>query len=404
MSRKFKWKVDSEKHVVVWNFERRGWQRTEGNDWNIYWANKVSIKNMFNPENGVRLTDGQYVNHFPNHYELTRKDLMVKNIKRYKKEAEKDPASAEKLDFIPVTYTLPADYSLFVEVVIAMRPLIMFGVQEFRRNPNVMWIMKPCSKAQGKGIFIINKLSQTKKWATAKPVEGYVVSRYIENPLLIGGKKFDLRMYVLVISYRPLQRTQAFVYSEGFARFCNVKYSTDLDDIDNPFMHLTNVAVQKHNEDYNSKHGGKWNIYNLRLYVEATRGRGAADKMLQAIHNIMLHSLKAVQNVIINDVHSFECYGYDIIIDSDLKPWLVEVNASPSLSTTTIEDRNMKSRLLRDVLELAVVNDTVDARRTFTNPELSATNGFEWLINEAAASETSKQHTQSSRKNATQWR
>jgi len=73
-----------------------------------------------------------------------------------------------------------------------------------------MWIMKPCSKAQGKGIFIINKLSQTKKWATARTAngmmkEGYVVSRYIENPLLIGGKKFDLRMYVLVISYRPLQ-------------------------------------------------------------------------------------------------------------------------------------------------------------------------------------------------------
>jgi tubulin polyglutamylase TTLL1 len=68
-----------------------------------------------------------------------------------------------------------------------------------------MWIMKPCSKAQGKGIFIINKLSQTKKWANSKAVEGYVVSRYIENPLLIGGKKFDLRMYVLVISYRPLQ-------------------------------------------------------------------------------------------------------------------------------------------------------------------------------------------------------
>ncbi|KDO20703.1 hypothetical protein SPRG_13914 [Saprolegnia parasitica CBS 223.65] len=387
-STKFKWKVDSEKHVVVWNFERRGWQRTDGNDWNVYWANKVSIKSMFNPESGIRLGDGQYVNHFPNHYELTRKDLMVKNLKRYKKEAEKDPSLAEKLDFIPVTYTLPADYSLFVE--------------EFRRNPNVMWIMKPTSKAQGKGIFLINKLSQTKKWATAKSVEGYVVSRYIEQPLLIGGKKFDLRMYVLVISYRPLQ---AFVYSEGFARFCNVKYSTDLDDIDNPFMHLTNVAVQKHNEDYNSKHGGKWNIYNLRLYVEATRGRGAADTMLSAIHNIMLHSLKAVQNVIINDVHSFECYGYDIIIDSDLKPWLVEVNASPSLSTTTIEDRNMKSRLLRDVLELAIVNDTVDARRTFLNPEISATNGFEWLINEAAvATEATKTHPQNTRKHANQWR
>lgn len=43
----------------------------------------------------------------------------------------------------------------------------------------------------------------------------------------------------------------------GFARFCNVKYSSDIGEMDNPFIHLTNVAIQKHNEDYNSTHGGK---------------------------------------------------------------------------------------------------------------------------------------------------
>jgi len=48
---------------------------------------------------------------------------------------------------------LPADYSIFVE--------------EFKRNPNAMWIMKPTGKSQGKGIFIINKLSQIKKWASS---------------------------------------------------------------------------------------------------------------------------------------------------------------------------------------------------------------------------------------------
>ncbi|KAE9292018.1 putative tubulin polyglutamylase [Phytophthora fragariae] len=418
------WRVDSEKNVVVWTFERRGWTKTEGDDWNIFWANKTTIKNMFNPENGVRLVDGQYVNHFPNHYELTRKDLMVKNIKRYKKEmlsvatgssssssstnATSDaisalgaPPSTEALDFLPTTYTLPADYSLFVE--------------EFRRNPNVMWIMKPCSKAQGKGIFIINKLSQTKKWAnqrwTNMPIkEGYVVSRYIENPLLVGGKKFDLRMYVLVLSYRPMQ---ALVYREGFARFCNVKYSAAADDMDNPFMHLTNVAVQKNNEDYNSNHGGKWSVANLCLYVEATRGRGSGEKLLRDIHAVMLHALRAVQNVIINDPHCFECYGYDIIVDENLKPWLVEVNASPSLSTTTREDRNMKNRLLRDVLELAVAADAgPDQRRAVLPPPpptLSPTTGFMWLLNETAQLEADRLRADALRKNAkrassAQWR
>ena len=41
------------------------------------------------PIQGIRFTDHQVINHFPNHYELTRKDLMVKNLKRFKKECEK---------------------------------------------------------------------------------------------------------------------------------------------------------------------------------------------------------------------------------------------------------------------------------------------------------------------------
>jgi tubulin polyglutamylase TTLL1 len=50
-------------------------------------------------------------------------------------------------------------------------------------------------------------------------------------------------------------------------------------------------------------------------------------------------SLKAVQGVVINDKHCFEMYGFDVLIDANLKPWLIEVNASPSLTTTTEVDR-----------------------------------------------------------------
>ena len=57
--------------------------------------------------------------------------------------------------------------------------------------------------------------------------------------------------------------------------------------------------------------------------------------------------------------HCFELYGYDVLIDANLRPWLIEVNASPSLSTTTEPDRVMKSALLRDVF--AVVAPQVPA-------------------------------------------
>lgn len=128
---------------------------------------------------------------------------------------------------------------------------------------------------QGRGIFLINKLSQVKRWEKA-PVaakttqpEVYVVSRYIDNPLLLGGKKFDLRLYVLVLSFKPLK---VYLSDLGFARFCNIKYDFEDEDLDNKYMHLTNVAVQKHGEEYNATHGNKWSLSKLRLWLEGTAG------------------------------------------------------------------------------------------------------------------------------------
>ena len=83
---------------------------------------------------------------------------MVKNIKRYRKELEKDnnPLSNKDefgnylfLDFMPQTFILPGEYSLFVE--------------EFHRNPNSTWIVKPAGSSQGKGIFLLSKPNQLKK-------------------------------------------------------------------------------------------------------------------------------------------------------------------------------------------------------------------------------------------------
>lgn len=241
-----------------------------------------------------------------------------------------------------MNYLILGDISIFME--------------EFKKNPSSVWIIKPSNSCQGQGIVLVNKMKQIKKLnfmtktssEQNDPNNTYVVSKYLENPYLICEKKFDLRIYILVTSFHPLK---VWLFKQGFCRFCNEKYSVDVNEIDNIYMHLTNVAVQKKYEKYNSVNGGKWNIKNLRLYMEMNHGFEKTKNCFNEINNIVINSLKAVQGVIHSDKHCFECYGYDIIIDKDLKPWLIEVNSSPSLCTTTIGDRILKKNLISDIIK-----------------------------------------------------
>ncbi|XP_063240257.1 polyglutamylase complex subunit TTLL1 isoform X2 [Bacillus rossius redtenbacheri] len=389
---------DLDKSVLISNFEKRNWAQVgPDDDWNFYWAGTQSCRSLFSVDSGYRMNDNQMINHFPNHYELSRKDLLVKNIKRYRKELEreKDPLADRGgsggrylfLDFVPVTFVLPADYNMFVE--------------EYRKNPQSTWIMKPCGKSQGAGIFLINKLSKLKRWSRESKTpfnptlvkESYVISRYIDNPLLIGGKKFDLRMYVLVTSFRPLK---AYLFKLGFCRFCTVKYDTSIQELDNMYVHLTNVSVQKHGGEYNCMHGGKLSMQNLRLFLESTRGKEVTEKLFASISWLIVHSLKAVAPVMANDRHCFECYGYDIIIDDRLKPWLVEVNASPSLTSTTVNDRILKYKLIDNILSVVLPPDGVPDVRWNKIPPADALGNFELLLDEELAYQDSHGGTSAS--------
>ncbi|EAR99457.2 tubulin polyglutamylase, putative (macronuclear) [Tetrahymena thermophila SB210] len=399
-SKKLKYKTDFDKCVLTDNFAARGWTRCgdkDDDDWNIYWATVWNVRNIFNPKSGIRLNDMQIINHFPNHYELTRKDLMVKNFKRYKKELEKENSPyCQKdengnylyLDFIPQTFTLPGEYSLFVE--------------EFHRNPNATWIVKPASRSQGKGIFLLRKIQQLKKiggGTNSNPLqafslkEAYVVSRYIDNPLLVGGRKFDLRIYALVTSYRPLK---VYLYAMGFGRFCNEQYTQDIAEMDNMFIHLTNVAIQKFSDKYSEKHGGKWSLQSLRYYLEMVYGTDMANKCFDDINNIIIMSLKSVQSIIINDKHCFEMYGYDILIDENCKPWLIEINASPSLTVTGKIDKELKTELIKNVYQIVIPDDwNDDSSKTGANTSTQTKVGdFNILYDEAQEKKISQQQQQ----------
>ncbi|XP_055122276.2 probable tubulin polyglutamylase TTLL9 isoform X2 [Symphalangus syndactylus] len=312
------------------------------------------------------------ISHFRNHYELTRKNYMVKNLKRFRKQLEREAGKLEaaKCDFFPKTFEMPCEYHLFVE--------------EFRKNPGITWIMKPVARSQGKGIFLFRRLKDIMDWRKDTrssdnqkddiPVENYVAQRYIENPYLIGGRKFDLRVYVLVMSYIPLR---AWLYRDGFARFSNTRFT--LNSIDDQYVHLTNVAVQKTSPDYHPKKGCKWMLQRFRQYLASKHRPEAVETLFRDIDNIFVKSLQSVQKVIISDKHCFELYGYDILIDQDLKPWLLEVNASPSLTASSQEDYELKTCLLEDTLHV------VDMEARLTGRE-KRVGGFDLMWNDGPVS------------------
>lgn len=92
----------------------------------------------------------------------------------------------------------------------------------------------------------------------------------------------------------------------------------------------------------------------MELYLESTQGKEVTTKLFDGIKWLVMHSLKAVAPLMVSDRHCFECYGYDIIIDQNLKPWLIEVNASPSLTSTTVNDRILKYKLINDIISVVL--------------------------------------------------
>eukprot|EP00775_Hariotina_reticulata_P014320 gene14320-46_t len=333
---------------------RKDWVETEHEtEWDFFWADKGWIHNELDK---IHLHDWQRINHFPNHYELTRKDLLLKNLKRAKRQLEReafayaDAAAAMQgkdeeaaaYAFFPQTYVVPSEYRMLVE--------------EFKRSGGT-WIMKPIGRAQGQGIFLFNKLNQISDWRrdhSWKPddeaaAETYLAQRYVDSPFLVGGKKFDLRIYALVTSYNPLR---IYLYRSGFARFTNTRFSMKKEDISNTYIHLTNVAIQKHAPNFDKQKGMKWSIRSFRTFLNTKHGVNVTDDLFNNIQGLMVRALLAVQPAMINDKHSFELYGYDILIDSNLKPWLLEVNASPSLTASDEADWTLKFGMLNDMLDI----------------------------------------------------
>ncbi len=195
--------IKSEAKLIKTLLETRGFHQTEAHDWNILWC--CGNAKLYIYEG---LNEFQKVNHFPNSNELTHKDRLSYHISNSQR-----MLGRFKYDFLPETFVLPTEFPEFYTRFNRSK-----GEKDLRGEnkknevsrdkESNLWIIKPYSQSQGRGIFLINDLNEV-------PCdESLIVSEYIKNPLLINGLKFDLRIYVLLTSVDPLR---IYIFNEGLA-------------------------------------------------------------------------------------------------------------------------------------------------------------------------------------------
>ena len=279
----------------------------------------------------------QVVNHFPGSFSLGRKDNLWRNLSRMQRQ------HGREYDFFAKSYLFPVDREHFE--------------RDFEEGD--VYIIKPPASAEGRGIRLMNRLDQA-----PKPTDAALVQRYIGEPYLIDGKKFDLRIYVAVTSFDPLR---IYIFGEGLTRFATRDYEPchTSKSIKNRYMHLTNYSVNKKSNQYvrnegseDDDVGSKWSMSALYRHLEAS---GADVPALRArIDDLIVKTIISVEHCVVsrcnaacsNRASCFELFGFDVLLDAELKPWLIEVNVACSLASSSPLDKHVKGLLMTDLLHM----------------------------------------------------
>ncbi|XP_055863452.1 uncharacterized protein LOC106062948 isoform X2 [Biomphalaria glabrata] len=294
----------------------------------------------------------QLVNHIPNCKLLTNKLGLLCSLQEYERVTLLTKGRLPRLkmvDFVPETYKLDerTDREKFLN--------------DYKDGET--WICKPTSLNQGKGIFLlrsreeINQLLSEReaKSSWTRQVQMRIVQRYIHNPLLIDGRKFDIRAYMFIASTVPF----LVLFHKGYVRLSCQKYSQDDPNLT---THLTNQFVQKKDPSYkDNKEDTAWTMDKLNEYVNENIAKernmekdwvfGGLTKQMQ---RITLHCFNSVKHKLQCKIGYFDLYGMDFMVDADLKVWLIEINANPALWTNCQALKEAIPCVVRDGLYLAI--------------------------------------------------
>ncbi|KAK4471895.1 hypothetical protein MN116_005281 [Schistosoma mekongi] len=343
--RLLKWRASSLMPIVVkQTLQRTGFkpskltntsedlETVESSDWIFYFGKHIR------PQVFHTIKMYQKVNHLPCSFQLGRKDRLWRNIVQMQLKYGK-----EHFSFVPQTYCLPGDLDELKKVW-------------DEEGENQRWIMKPPASARGIGVRLVTKWSQIPKKRPA------LIQKYLSRPYLINDSKFDLRIYVYISSVNPLR---LYIHEDGLVRFASQKYSNAVRSLSNRYIHLTNYSVNRLNSEYISNtneftaKGHKWSLRAFWTYLKA---KGISPTPIWSnIKDLVVKTVISTEDAFNTAVNTYcnhsisvhEIFGFDIFLDEDLQPWLLEVNVSPSMHSDSLLDAKIKGGVIKDMLNLS---------------------------------------------------
>ena len=181
---------------------------------------------------------------------------------------------------------------------------------------NTLVIVKPPASFGGQGIYV-------DRFRNIPPtiLSTQIVQRYIDNPLLWDGRKFDLRLYVLVTL------TDIYRFVGGFARLAPQRYTTNNLACN---IHITNTSIHGSEgfRELDEQHTPSISIISFLNSIKP---------LFQFAANKEIEFRRTNQRNFV----PFELFGIDMMFDGNYKPWLIEINKNPSLNSSRPMFRNI---------------------------------------------------------------
>ena len=311
----------------------------------------------------------QSSNHIPGHWSMCRKDFVAESAINYAKQYESRPQCFTNDKFFPKTWLLFDKQNcedFFAE-------FNSENYQAEKKAHRIVYIRKLSAYShRGDGVQPVNEDEEAQIRANydngklcGQVKNAVIIQKYVHSPLLIHGKKFDFRMFMLIGSMNPLTA----YYHDGGLRVSLVPYDIESDDKKGL---LTNFALnheiyetarrdglfQGRSED-ELKEEQQWTFETLQKYlleVGKINDTNWLDNYLRPeFKKAYIHLIRVARHSYLNTSSSiFEFYGADFMIDDDMNLWFIEVNSGPAMGGYTPETQILVRKMMTSLFEITL--------------------------------------------------